>query len=78
MSVRTLESLFTKQTGKPFSTYYRELRIRLAKEQLARSSKPVKVIASRLGYKAAEVFCRDFKRECGCTALEYRSRCRKE
>jgi transcriptional regulator GlxA family with amidase domain len=78
MSVRMLELLFTKHTGKPFTTYYRELRIRLAKELLARSCKPVKVIALRLGYKAVEVFCRDFKRECGCTALEYRVRSRKE
>jgi len=78
MSVRTLELLFTKHTGKPFSAYYRELRIRLAKDMLARGCRPVKVIASRLGYKAVEVFCRDFKREAGCTALEYRARCRKE
>ena len=78
MSVRMLELLFTTHTGKAFSAYYRELRITLAKELLARTCKPVKVIASRLGYKAVEVFCRDFKRECGCTALEYRSRFPKE
>ena len=78
LSVRMLELLFIEHTGKSFSAYYRELRVALAKELLARSCKPVKVIASRLGYRAVEVFCRDFKRECGCTALEYRRRSRKE
>ena len=75
LSVRMLEQLFVNQAGKPFSACYRELRITLAKELLARTCQPVKVIASLLGYRAVEVFCRDFRRECGCTALEYRNRC---
>ena len=78
ISVRMLELLFKTHTGKPFAIYYRDLRITLAKDLLARTDKPVKVISSRLGYKAVEVFCRDFKRVCGCTALEYRSRSRKD
>ena len=78
ISVRMLELLFTTHTGRPFATYYRELRMALAKDLLAKTNKPVKVIASRLGYKAVEVFCRDFKRVCGCTALEYRARSRQE
>ena len=77
ISVRMLELLFKTHTGKPFAIYYRDLRISLAKDLLATTDKPVKVIASRLGYKAVEVFCRDFKRVCGCTALEYRGRSRK-
>ena len=77
ISVRMLELLFTTHTGKPFATYYRDLRITLAKDLLSRTDKPVKVISSRLGYKAVEIFCRDFKRVCGCTALEYRTRSRK-
>jgi transcriptional regulator GlxA family with amidase domain len=77
ISVRMLELLFKTQPGRPFATYYRELRITFAKDFLARTDKPVKVISSRLGYKAVEVFCRDFKRVCGCTALEYRARSRK-
>lgn len=77
ISVRTLELLFKTQTGKPFAIYYRDLRIALAKDLLARTDKPVKVISSRLGYTAVEVFCRDFKRVCGCTPLEYRARSRR-
>jgi transcriptional regulator GlxA family with amidase domain len=72
VSVRMLELLFKTQAGKPFAAYYRELRMALAKDLLARTNKPVKVISSRLGYKAVEVFCRDFKRVCGCTPLEFR------
>ena len=78
ISVRMLELLFKNETGRPFATYYRELRIALAKDLLTKTNKPVKVISSRLGYKAVEVFCRDFKRVCGCTGLEYRRRSRKE
>ena len=74
VSVRTLELLFKTCTGKPFSIYYRELRIALAKELLVKTDKPVKVISSRLGYQAVEVFCRDFKRVTGRTPLEYRRR----
>jgi transcriptional regulator GlxA family with amidase domain len=77
ISVRMLELLFKTHTGKPFATYYRDLRITLAMDLLARTNKPIKVISSRLGYKAVEVFCRDFKRVAGCTALEYRAHNRK-
>jgi len=77
ISVRMLELLFKTHAGKPFALYYRDLRITLAKDLLAKTNKPVKVISSRLGYKAVEVFCRDFKRVCGCTAIEYRQRSRK-
>ena len=76
LSIRMLELLFVKHSGMPFTAYYRKQRIALAKDLLRRTSKPVKVISSRLGYRAVEVFCRDFRRESGCTALEYRRRCR--
>ena len=77
LSVRRLELLFKTHAGKPFAIYYRDLRVILAKDLLTRTNKPVKVISSRLGYRAVEVFCRDFKRVCGCTALEFRQRSRK-
>ena len=76
LSVRMLELLFKTDTGRPFALYYRDLRITLAKDLLAKTDKPVKVISSRLGYTAVEVFCRDFKRVCNCTALEFRARSR--
>ena len=78
LSVRSLELLFITHTGKPFATYYRELRMGLAREMLGKTNRQVKEVASSLGYRAVEVFCRDFQRESGCTALEYRSRIRKE
>lgn len=78
ISVRMLELLFQTHLGKSYTTFYRELRVALAKEQLARTNRLVKDISSRLGYRAVEVFCRDFKRVCGQTALEYRRRSRQE
>jgi transcriptional regulator GlxA family with amidase domain len=76
LSVRMLELLFQIHTEKTFSHYYRDLRIAIAKDMLANTDEPVKVISPSLGYKAVEVFCRDFKRVCGHTPLEFRRRCR--
>jgi transcriptional regulator GlxA family with amidase domain len=72
VSVRMLEHLFKTHTGRPFVRYYRDLRITLAKDLLANTNEPVKVISCILGYKAVEVFCRDFKRVCGRTPLGFR------
>jgi AraC-like DNA-binding protein len=77
ISVRLLEFLFLRDTGRPFVVFYRELRMKAARELLRRTNQPVKEIASRLGYRAAEVFCRDFKRTTGVTAIEFRLRSRK-
>ena len=73
VSVRMLELLFKTQKGKGFARYYRDLRMALAAEELRKTELPIKVIASRLGYRAVEVFCRDFKRVYRCTPREYRS-----
>jgi transcriptional regulator GlxA family with amidase domain len=78
IGVRTLESLFKAHTGQPFTTFCRALRISRAKSLLAETDEPVKVIAFTLGYTAVEVFCRDFKRLSGCTAVEYRLRSRQQ
>ena len=77
ISVRMLELLFRTQTGKPFSVFYRELRIAIAEKLLSRTDDAVKQIAAQLGYRAVEVFCRDFKRVAGCSAIEFRHRIRK-
>jgi len=77
LSVRMLELLFRTQTGKPFAVFYRELRIAIAEQLLGRTEDPVKQIAAQLGYRAVEVFCRDFKRVAGCTAIEFRRRAQK-
>ena len=76
IGVRTLELLFKTQTGRPYFSYYRELRLAQAKRLLSETENPVKVIAFDLGYRAVESFCRDFKRSTGCTAVEYRLRVR--
>jgi transcriptional regulator GlxA family with amidase domain len=78
LSGRMLELLFKTQKGTGFARYYRAMRMALACDQLKKTDQPVKVIASRLGYRAVEVLCRDFKRTYRCTPHEYRSRSRKE
>src|SRR5690349_21036242 len=74
LSVRMLELLFKTQKGKGFARYYRDMRMALAVDQIKKTEQPIKVIASRLGYRAVEVFCRDFKRVYRCTPREYRAR----
>jgi transcriptional regulator GlxA family with amidase domain len=77
VSVRLLELLFKSHTGRTFVVFYRELRMKAARDLLARTNQPVKEIAARLGYRAVEVFCRDFRRTSGQTPLEYRAAVRK-
>lgn len=68
---RRLELLFKSGTGLPFVSYYRKLRMERACDFLQASAKPVKEIAADLGYKAPEVFCRDFKMSQGATPTQF-------
>ncbi len=77
ISIRQLELLFHTQTGKPFSAFYRELRMAHAQQALAMTDDLVKQVAAQLGYRTVAVFCRDFKRVVGCTAMEFRRHIRK-
>ena len=74
LSPRHLEFLFKTQAEMTFVAFCRELRMRYARQLLTETSVSIKEIAYVLGYKAVEVFCRDFKRMNGCTANAFRSR----
>jgi len=76
LRVRRVEQLFITQTGMTFVRFRREFRMHLARELLAQSSKSVKEIAATVGYGAVEVFCRDFRKYNGCTAMQFRKRYR--
>jgi len=74
LTERRVEQLFKAEMGTTFVAFYRALRMRWARKLLRDTAKPVKEVASDLGYRAVEVFCREFKRAHGCTAGEFRRR----
>ena len=76
LTERRVEQLFKAEMGTTFVAYYRALRMKWARTLLRDTAKPIKEVASDLGYRAVEVFCRDFKRAHGCTAGEFRGRSR--
>ena len=47
---------------------------RAAEELLRQMDIPVREIAPRVGYTDANYFTKVFKRHCGCTPTDYRSR----
>lgn len=63
---------FKEQTGLNFSDYLEQLRMNVAKQQLANSDKPVSEIAAAAGYLSLNTFSRAFKRANGISATEYR------
>ena len=72
LSVRRLEQLFVEETRMTYVAFRRQLRMLLAERLLKRSGKPVNEVTSAVGYKAAAYFCREFKKNHGCTAMAFR------
>jgi AraC-like DNA-binding protein len=72
LSVRRLEQLFREETGLTYIAFRRRVRMKLAEKLLRSSSKPINEVTSMVGYKAAEYFCREFKKTRGCTATRFR------
>lgn len=50
-------------------------RIRLAKDQLRFTTKPIQELSEYCGYNNVEHFCRQFKKQVGCTPGQYRKAC---
>lgn len=76
-SVRTLTRNFKATTGLTISSFIAEMRIQRAREALATTSKPLKVIAWETGFATASSFASAFRRETGMTPGEYRNQCGK-
>ncbi len=64
-------SLFSRETGKTFSTYLRDLRMEKAKELLRENSGKIYEIAYKTGYTDVKYFCRVFKEYAGVSARNY-------
>lgn len=67
-----LARLFRDELGLSFSDYLIELRIQKAATLLQRSSRPVRDIASRVGYRDPSRFTTHFRRRFGQTPSEFR------
>lgn len=63
---------FKEYTGFAPAHYFQELKLRKAKELLAETTIPIKEIAYDLNFCSYEYFLSFFKKNVGCTPLEYR------
>ena len=64
--------LIKKETGKTAQEYIQNKIIDLAKEMIIGTGKTVSQIAYELGFQYSQHFNRIFKKNVGCTPLEYR------
>lgn len=69
-----LSTIFHHETGKTFSVYLTELRMRKARELLESTRGTLEEVASKSGFIAKQNLIRTFKRTLGCTPGAYRSR----
>lgn len=65
---------FREATGVSFSEYLEACRIKHARQLLAETDLPVRIIASGVGYQSAMYFSKVFKKVTGETPTGYRSR----
>lgn len=64
--------LIKKETGKTAQEYIQDRLIGLAKEMIVGTDKTVSQIAYELGFQYSQHFNRTFKKNVGCTPMEYR------
>lgn len=65
-------SIFKKETGRNFTQYVAEFRVRKAKELLKEGSMKINEIADEVGYFDQRYFSKIFKKYVGCTPSEYK------
>lgn len=72
MSASHFSERFRRQTGQSPIAYFIHLRMRLACRMLDLSGKPVKTVASEIGYRDPYYFSRIFKKSMGISPENYR------
>ncbi len=68
-----LSRIFKEKTGITLQTFITDRKIEKAKEMIATGYMNVTQIAKCLNYKTVQSFCKVFKKNTGCTPMEYRS-----
>jgi len=66
--------LFAKYIGEPPASFLRRIQIERACSLLLATDEPVKEIASAVGFEDPSSFGRSFRRQLGCTPLDYRAK----
>jgi len=72
LSPSHLHARFKEFVGTTPHRYLVRTRMRAARQRLATTRDPIKVIAEEVGYANVENFCRAFKRDTGLTAAAFR------
>ena len=73
LSVARLQMGFRQLTGYSIYKFHEQVKIRQAKNLLAATNKPLRLIASATGFKTQSHFGEVFKRLTGLTPLQYRN-----
>ena len=73
VSESTIKKLFRENTGKSFTKYFTEMKIKEAKRLFREYSKNVAEVAQKLGYNDSAYFARAFKRVMHLSPTEYKN-----
>ena len=68
-----LSRFFKEQTGKNFSRYIEDIRIRIAQELLSDTDDSIEAVAHNVGYNSGHVFRKVFKKDVGMTPYFFRN-----
>lgn len=74
VSPNHLSAMFSQKTGQTFVKYLTDIRMNRAKELLKCTNKRSNEISEEIGYKDPHYFSHLFKKNVGCTPLQYRER----
>lgn len=74
VSPNHLSAMFSQKTGQTFVKYLTDIRMNRAKELLKCTNKRSNEISEEIGYKDPHYFSHIFKKNVGCTPLQYRER----
>ncbi len=74
MTLRTMSRRFKQATGQSPGQYLQSIRLEHARKLLESSNAPLEDVVQQIGYDDLSSFSRLFKRECGLSPSQYRSK----
>jgi len=75
MSRRHLLRAFHQQTGQTIGTFVQQIMIERARQLLSESDDSIKTVAAKLGFSSPTSFATAFRRSCGLSPQQFRTRC---